>query len=491
LTNHPKGREATLEALGDEWAYVEWMRSGFPLSKVVEKLGDYRGVVLAHHGVITWAETSEECLKETHAVVSRAQEFLDSRSSTPSAGKVVAPDLHELLPVVRGHLSGSRKRLVRVDSRLKDIASRPDVAILASAGVSSADHMLRIRPFSIVLEDTTPDGIAAAFERYDLFDNVPKVALVPGVGALTVGDTLAEAEMLADIALHTHSVAAQVMDAFGEVEAMPEPEIFRFEYWPMELYKLGLKPGPKKFSGQVFVVTGAAKGIGYAVARHLAALGASLVLADIDGEKLGAVAEEIQREFSVDCATVVGDQTQADVVSSTIATAVEAFGGVDGFVANAGIAVTGEITDLAVEDWNRALNINLTGPFLLAQAALRVLKSQGLGGSLVYMASKNAFAPGAGFGAYSVTKAGIVQLMRITAIEAGQYGVRSNALNPILICGITASAKSAPLRTGSSPRNLKSFTPSEICFTATSAALMWRKQWSFYYPTIRAGQPVR
>jgi rhamnulose-1-phosphate aldolase/alcohol dehydrogenase len=449
LTNHPKGREATLEALGDEWAYVEWMRSGFPLSKVVEELGDYRGVVLAHHGVITWAETSEECLKETHAVVSRAQEFLDSRSSTPSAGKVVAPDLHELLPVVRGHLSGSRKRLVRVDSRLKDIASRSDVAILASAGVSSADHMLRIRPFSIVLEDTTPDGIAAAFERYaaeyddyaerqkhhlpegyELFDNIPKVALVPGVGALTVGDTLAEAEMLADIALHTHSVAAQVMDAFGEVEAMPEPEIFRFEYWPMELYKLGLKPGPKKFSGQVFVVTGAAKGIGYAVARHLAALGASLVLADIDGEKLGAVAEEIQREFSVDCATFVGDQTQADVVSSTIATAVEAFGGVDGFVANAGIAVTGEITDLSVEDWNRALNINLTGPFLLAQAALRVLKSQGLGGSLVYMASKNAFAPGAGFGAYSVTKAGIVQLMRITAIEAGQYGVRSNALNP-------------------------------------------------------------
>ena len=63
LTNHSQGREATLEALGDEWAYVEWLRSGFQLSKVVEKLGDYRGVVLAHHGVITWAETSAECLQ--------------------------------------------------------------------------------------------------------------------------------------------------------------------------------------------------------------------------------------------------------------------------------------------------------------------------------------------------------------------------------------------------------------------------------------------
>jgi rhamnose utilization protein RhaD (predicted bifunctional aldolase and dehydrogenase) len=166
LTNHPNGREATLEALGDEWAYVEWMRSGFPLSKVVEKLGDYRGVILAHHGVITWAETSERCLEETHSVVARAQEFLDSRGPKTSASKVSEPDLHALLPVVRGHLSAGRRRLVRVDRRLKDIASRPDVESLVSAGVSSADHMLRIRPFSVVLDDLSPEGIDGAFERY-------------------------------------------------------------------------------------------------------------------------------------------------------------------------------------------------------------------------------------------------------------------------------------------------------------------------------------
>lgn len=449
LTNHPKGREATLDALGDEWAYVEWMRSGFPLSKVVEKLGDYRGVVLAHHGVITWAETSAECLQETLDVVKKAQDYLESHSAKTAVASVPAPDLQDLLPRVRAYFSGTRHRIVRVDRRLEEIASRPDVKTLVTAGVSSADHMLRIRPFSIVLDDPSDEGLASSFESYaknydtyaerqkghlpegyDLFDNIPKVALVPGVGALTVGDTLAEAEMLGDIALHTHSVAAQVMDAFGEVEAMPEPEIFRFEYWPMELYKLGLKPGPKKFSGKVYIVTGAAKGIGYGVARHLASLGASLVLADIDGERLEAACTEIRAEFKNDCVAVTGDQTDAAVVGQTVATAIDTFGGVDGFVANAGIAVTGEVTELALEDWNRAININLTGPFLLAQAALRVMKRQGLGGSLVYMASKNAFAPGSGFGAYSVTKAGIVQLMRITAIEAGQYGIRSNALNP-------------------------------------------------------------
>lgn len=449
LTNHPRGEEVTKEALGDEWAYVEWMRSGFPLSKVVEKLGDYRGVVLAHHGVITWADTSDKCLQETLDVVKKADDYLSAHQKTPATSAVESPNLREVIPAIRGGFSRGRHRIVHIDNRLKDIASRPDVKTIVSAGVSSADHMLRIRPFSVVIDDTSPEGITRAFDDYDeayqgyasrqghhlpdgyeLFDGVPKVALLPGVGALTVGDNLAEARMLADIAFHTHSVAARVLDSFGQVEAMPESEIFRFEYWPMELYKLGLKPGPRKFSGRIFIVTGAAKGIGLAVAKHLASHGASLVLADIDGDSLDKVAADISSTHTVDCAVVKGDQTAPDVISQTIDSAIETFGGVDGIVANAGIAVTGALHELPLEQWNRALNVNLTGPFLLTQAVMNVLNTQKLGGSLVYMASKNAFAPGAGFGAYSVTKAGIVQLMRIAAIEGGAMGVRANALNP-------------------------------------------------------------
>ena len=449
LTNHPQGKEATMEALGDEWAYVEWMRSGFPLSKVVEKLGDYRGVVLAHHGVITWAESSDDCLRETLEVVKKADEYLASRETTPAPVSVPSPDLLTVLPAIRGGFSRGRHRIVRIDERLKDIASRPDVKTIVSAGVSSADHMLRIRPFSLVVDDTSLEGINKAFDDYDeayqgyterqshhlpdgyeLFDGVPKVALLPGVGALTVGDTLAEAEMVADIAFHTHSVAARVLDSFGEVEAMPEPEIFRFEYWPMELYKLSLKPGPRKFSGRVFIVTGAAKGIGHAIAHHLASHGASLVLADLDEGRLTEAAGSISQAHGVDCTVVTGDQTDPEVIAATISQSITTFGGLDGIVANAGIAVAGSLEELSLEDWNRALGVNLTGPFLLTKEAMKVAENQGLGGSFVYMASKNAFAPGAGFGAYSVTKAGIVQLMRIAAIEGGPLGIRANALNP-------------------------------------------------------------
>lgn len=449
LTNHARGKDATIDALGDEWAYVEWMRSGFPLSKVVEKLGDYRGVVLAHHGVITWAETSAQCLEETHRVVARAQAYLDATAKHVARVNVPAPVVADVVPRIRARLSGAGHAVVRVDDRFLDIANRADVAAVVAAGVSSADHMLRIKPFSVVVDDTSTEGVTAAFDAYasdydayternkhllpvgySLFPGVPKVALVPGLGAITSGSTLAEAEMVADIAFHTHSVAATVVDCFGKGEAMPDAEIFRFEYWPMELYKLSLKPPPGVFAGRVFAVTGAASGIGRQVALRLGELGASLVLADLNADGLGEVATRLAEDWGADSVAIVGDQTDSSVIENTIQGAIDSFGGLDGVVLNAGIAVAGRLEDLPRSSWEKALEVNLTSAFLLTQASLRTMTNQGMGGSLVFIASKNAFAPGEGFGAYSVTKAGLIQMMRIAAIEGGSSGIRSNALNP-------------------------------------------------------------
>jgi rhamnulose-1-phosphate aldolase/alcohol dehydrogenase len=449
MTNHPKGREATMEALGKEWAYVDWIRSGFPLSKVVAKLGDYRGVVLAHHGVITWAETSEECLKETMAVVKKANDYLESKSVSAKLRNVDKVDRAAVVPRVRGQLSRATHKVVHVDERFLDIANREDLKHVVSAGVSSADHMLRIRPFSIVLDDLSEEGVRSAFDKYsadyddytsrnisllpegyDLLDSIPRVALVPGLGAITSGSSLAEAKMVAEIALHTHKVASQVIDSFGVGEPMPDSEIFRFEYWPMELYKLSLKPGPKKFSARIFIVTGAASGIGLGVSKHLAGLGSSLVLADLNEQKLAEVRQQLEDDYGIDAVAVTGDQSDPEVVARTVASAVEAFGGLDGIVANAGIAVTDSLADLEFARWKKALEVNLDSAFLLTKNAIRLMENQAMGGSLVFNASKNAFAPGAGFGAYSVTKAGMVQLMRIAAIEGGSSGIRSNAVNP-------------------------------------------------------------
>ena len=452
LTNHAEGQRVTAEALGEGFAYVDWMRPGFMLSKIVGELEGYEGVVLAHHGLITWGETSQECYDRTLSAVGQAQKYLQSLGDkAPQANfrhdDIPDEELDLLLVRLRGRLSRSNKKILRVDDRLRDVADRPDLDDIIGGGVSSADHMLRIKPRSLGVTGSREDAVSlvdsyesdylAYVERNmslmpegcNAHDPLPRVLLVPGLGALTTGAHRADAVIAADIALHTHSVAARVKDSFGLPEPLSEVETFRFDYWPMELYKLQLKPPPPLFAGHVFAITGAAAGIGRGIALHLARLGANLVLADLDASGVTAVAEEVSA-LGPEPSVVAGDQSDPDIATSTVQAAVRNYGGLDGIVANAGIGVTGNLTELSAADWDKALRINLTSAFLLTQAAMRILIDQGIGGSLVYVASKNAFSPGAGFGAYSVSKAGMMQLARIAALEGGKHGIRANAINP-------------------------------------------------------------
>lgn len=451
LTNHSDGPRIVREALGDGFAYVDWMRPGFSLSKVVAELPDRDGVVLAHHGLITWGESSQECLERTRATVDRASTYLEALPLRAPSAVAVAdmPDeeIERLLLRLRGAMSRTGRRVLRIDQRLRAIADRSDVAEVVAGGVSSADHMLRIKPRSAIAAsadsavasvDAYASDYAAYVERhidampegFGMHDPMPRVSLVPGLGAVTTGANLRDAEIAADIALHTHGVAATVSDRIGTPEGLDERETFRFDYWPMELYKLTLRPPAPDLAGYIAVVTGAASGIGRGVARELASRGASLVLADLDGAGLEETAERVRESGGAAPALIAGDQSDPAVVDETVRRAVRDFGGLDGAVINAGIGVSGTLEELTVDQWDSALRINLTSGFLLTRAAMRVLREQGSGGSLVYVASKNAFGPGAGFGAYSVSKAGMVQLMRIAALEGGAAGIRSNAINP-------------------------------------------------------------
>jgi NAD(P)-dependent dehydrogenase (short-subunit alcohol dehydrogenase family) len=218
---------------------------------------------------------------------------------------------------------------------------------------------------------------------------------------------------------------AATLDTFGSASWLDEREVFEFEYWPLELYKLTLAPPPPELAGHVAIVTGAASGIGRDVAHDLAARGAHLVLADRDADGLAETAAPL-----AEAVEVVGDLTDPAVVEQLVHGTVAAYGGVDAVVFNAGIAPTGELADLPEDEWRRTLEVDLTSQFVLTKRVWSVLAEQGIGGSLVYVASKNAFAPGAGFGPYSVAKAGLVQLAKIAALEGGAAGIRANVVNP-------------------------------------------------------------
>ncbi len=451
LTNHAEGRKITLEALGEGFAYVDWLRPGFELSKIVGELSEYDGVVLAHHGLITWADDSDACYRRTIEVVEQAREFVEANSvpsgPPPRHDDIPDDELRRLLLELRGAVSSTGHRILRVDDRLRTVADDDQLEAIVAGGVSSADHMLRIKPRSLAL--TSRDDVATAVDQYredylsyvqrhesllpegyGPHDPMPRVILVPGLGAITTGTSVKDASVAADIALHTHEVARDVAKAFGTPEPLDERETFRFDYWPMELYKLTLKAPPAEFSGRVVIVTGAASGIGRGIALDLAARGCSLVLADLDASSLEDVGALIVERGGPEPVTVAGDQSDTSITSSTVHRAIRHFGGLDGVVMNAGIGVTGTLTDLTDAQWETALRVNLTSAFQLTRESMRAMQTQGLGGSLVYVASKNAFSPGTGFGAYSVSKAGMIQLMRIAALEGGAHGIRSNAVNP-------------------------------------------------------------
>ena len=179
------------------------------------------------------------------------------------------------------------------------------------------------------------------------------------------------------------------------------------------------------------LVTGAASGIGKVIAERLANEGAHVIVTDLDAEGAQDVAAGINRSAGPERAAAfpmnVADPSQVvDVFQSLRRT----YGGLDILVSNAGIAPVGAIDDLSLADWQRSLDINTTGHFLVSAEAVKLMKEQGLGGSLVFIGTKNVPAPGAEFGAYSVAKAAEVQLARVLALENGQHGIRANVVNP-------------------------------------------------------------
>jgi rhamnose utilization protein RhaD (predicted bifunctional aldolase and dehydrogenase)/NAD(P)-dependent dehydrogenase (short-subunit alcohol dehydrogenase family) len=386
LANAPDPHAAVHDALGGDVAVVDYLRPGFELSKWVADCAGARAIVLAHHGLVTWGEDSYELTRE---LVDRAAAYVGLEPAEivrRGAGSLIA---------LRGKVSKERRQVLAVDAAQQPIADRDDAGEIAAMR-STPDHMLRIGA------QTGGDG---------------PVFLVSGLGCVAAGPNARVAKQRLEIAAHTHASVVATRDRFGGASWLTEDEVRDFVEWPLELYKLTLAPPPPELEGYVAIVTGAASGIGNEVAADLAARGAEVVTADLHD------------------ADVEGDLTDPDVAAELVRITTNRYGGLDAVVFCAGVAAVGELDEVPDEDWRRSIEVNLTSHFLLTKRVWPVLREQGIGGSLVFIASKNAFAPGAGFGPYSVAKAGLVQLAKIAALEGGPIGVRANAVNPDAVFG--------------------------------------------------------
>ncbi len=253
------------------------------------------------------------------------------------------------------------------------------------------------------------------------------IILIPGVGMFSYGANKQTARVAGEFYLNAINVmrGAEGLSTYAPID---EAEKFRIEYWALEEAKLPRMPKPKPLASRIALVTGAASGIGKAIATRLAAEGACVVIADLDLEKAQAAAAEIgNADVAIGVAANVTDE---NAVQAAVDAAVLAFGGLDLVVNNAGLSLSKALLDTTVADWDLQHNVMAKGSFLVSKAAAKVLIEQKLGGDIIYISSKNSIFAGPNNIAYSATKADQAHQVRLLAAELGEHGIKVNGINP-------------------------------------------------------------
>jgi rhamnulose-1-phosphate aldolase/alcohol dehydrogenase len=354
-------------------------------------------------------------------------------ASDPDAGR-----LSQLGPATPDHLINTRRTALYVPLALE--ASPASGAAQGDNG--AATEAATIAALERGLEPAWQDW-TQAYVRYvqacdgkgnatapAQLDSRPRVILLPGVGMVTLGRDARAARVAAEI---YHHAVATIRDAEA-VEAytsLAEQDCFDVEYWPLEVYKLTLAPPEAELSRKIVLVTGAASGIGRAIAVRLCQDGAHVTVSDVNGQGAAQLAEELNATYGAGRAIAVQTNV-ADEAAVRLAyeATIEAFGGLDILVSNAGIAPFSPLDATSLADWQRSLDVNATGHFLVLREAIRLLKRQAIGGNVIFIATKNTMAPGKEFGAYSAAKSAQAQLARVAAMEVGELGIRVNQINP-------------------------------------------------------------
>ena len=453
----------TRDIFGKEMGYLPWQRPGIDLGiklgRMASEHPEYVGVVLGSHGLFTWGPDAKSCYETTLRIINKAAIWLETNRKKPAfKGEAVAalsePERKavalRLMPEIRGRISKHEMKTGHfVDSpEVLEFVNSKALGELAPLGTSCPDHFLRtkIRPLIVPhnaegealdkLVESYRADYAAYYERCKhanspaMRDANAVIYLVPQAGMISFAKDKATARIAAEFYVN----AINVMRGASGVSAyvgLPEQEAFNIEYWLLEEAKLQRMPKPKSLAGRVALVSGGAGGIGSAIASRLMADGACVVLADIDRVSLEETVTNFAKAYGRDNVKgVVMDVTSEQSVIEATNDAVTSFGGLDIVVNNAGITLAAAVEDTTLDLWNKNMSILGTGYFLVGREGYRLMKRQGLGGSMVFIGSKNAVAASPGASAYCAVKAAEVHLARCMALEGAPLGIRVNVVNP-------------------------------------------------------------
>jgi rhamnulose-1-phosphate aldolase/alcohol dehydrogenase len=470
LANAQNGRRLAEELYGRRMAWIPYIRPGFTLSKQVATAvaadPAVELVILEKHGLVTWGESARACYEQTLRVVQAAEDFLSAERQRSGRSSVLVSQprlspaertrtLQAILPLIRGQLSRPRHMVLTVDESEEALsfASDPQARAVALRGSACPDHLVHTRHWPLWLDWEPAQGLAALksafihgieafrtnYQRYfeechhagDVLQHAnPRIVVVPHLGVIASGR---DAQM-AGVARDLYQRAVAVMRACESLDRftpLSEQEAYDIEYWPLELYKLTRRPPERELAGRIALVTGGGSGIGKATALRLASEGAHVAIVDLNGESAYETTAEIERQYGSGRAIAYTcDVSDEEQVAAAFAATVRTYGGLDIVVSNAGFARAAPIGETRLEDWRRIFDVLAQGYFLVARAAFRIWQEQGIGGSLIFITSKNAVVASRDNSAYSAAKAAEQHLARCLAEEGGPLGVRVNAVMP-------------------------------------------------------------
>ena len=468
LATAADGEALTKQCFGDRVVWVPWRRPGFQLGLDVAAIRRERpeaiGVILGGHGITAWGNTSAGCEAHSLEIIRTAQVFIDAHPRADPFGPAV-PGFAPLPPAERraraAALAPVLRRLASTDRRQVGHFGDPPGVLeflagaehprLAALGSSCPDHFLRtkIRPLVLDLPPTAElaetvarltelhaeyrADYAAYYARHAdatspaMRGADPAIVLVPGVGMFSYGADKQTARVAGEFYLNAVN-AIRGAEAISGYQPIGEDEKFRIEYWALEEAKLARRPAPRPLTGRIALVTGGGSGIGRAIAHRLAAEGSCVVVADRDADAAGRVAGELGNPDVAVAVTV--DVTDEAAVGAAVAASCLAFGGLDLVVNNAGLSLSRPLLETTAADWDLQHDVMARGSFLVSREAARVLIEQGLGGDIVYIASKNAVFAGRDNLAYGAAKADQAHQVRLLAAELGEHGIRVNGINP-------------------------------------------------------------
>lgn len=476
LACQPDAQDRLLEVLGEDVLVVPYVKPGFSLAKSVAAAArqnpQSNAVVLLHHGLVTFDDDPRHCYERHIEIVNACEEFVSQTAKqhppTPCATTGDTPDqlIRKVAPFLRGQLADQtgdedrpRRPAIlewRHSSDVLEFVNSEQARTLAATAQVTTDHLVRTKPWALFVEDPqwSNDGawqnqLKEAIQSYrrnyrayvesnggswDGIDSSPRVVLLPGLGALCFGSKKREAIVAADITAHNIR-AKRWAEAVGSYNPLDSKHLYDMEFHPMQQRKVGGPPS-SPLAGLVVAISGGAGAIGVAVACSCAEAGAHVAIADLDNSRLDTALTRISSTNGEHKAIgITMDVTDEASVRRGFDKIVRQFGGVDVIVPNAGIAHVAPVDELKPEDFRQSLEVNAVGYLTFMREGIRVLKAQGIGGNIIINASKNVFAPGKDFGAYSASKAAGHQLGKVAAIELAPLGIRVNMINADAVFG--------------------------------------------------------